>query len=143
MPTAQVSGRVLTVLCVLMLLSGCSSVGPQPSPASSAAQRFHEALSANRPEAACDLLAPGTLKELEQSADAPCPQALADAGVPQTAKVTTTDIYGTNARVVLGSATSREADTVFLARFGTLWKVTAAGCKPQPGLPYDCDVKGS
>ena len=36
-----------------------------------------------------------------------------------------------------------DSDTVFLARFGALWKVTAAGCKLRPGVPYDCAVKGS
>jgi hypothetical protein len=101
-----------------------------------AAQRFHQALTSGEPAAACGLLAPATLKQVEQSAHTPCAQALADADIPDATVVTTTDVYGTNARVVLGS------DTVFLARFGAQWQVTAAGCKPRPGLPYDCDVKG-
>jgi hypothetical protein len=35
-----------------------------------------------------------------------------------------------------------ERDTVFLSRFPTGWKVTAAGCVPRPGRPYQCAVKG-
>ena len=122
--------------CILVLATGCSSVGPALAMAGSAARSFHEALADNEPAVACDLLAPDTRKELEQSAESSCPQALADAGLPDAATVTMTDVYGLNARVVL------DGDTVFLARFGTQWKVTAAGCKARPGLPYDCDVKG-
>lgn len=134
MPAA--SGLVATLLCVLALATGCSSVGPDPAEADSAAQRFHKALATSEPTAACELLAPGTLKEVEQSAHTSCPRALASAGLPPATTVTMTDVYGTNARVVL------DGDTVFLARFGTQWKVTAAGCKPRTGLPYDCNVKG-
>jgi hypothetical protein len=140
MPAARMPAALrlaATLLCVLVPATGCSSVGPDPARADSAAQRFHKDLVDRRPAAACELLAPGTEQELEQSAHTSCPQALADAGLPHAATVTTTDIYGSNARVVL------EGDTVFLARFGTLWKVTAAGCEPRAGLPYDCDVKGS
>ena len=135
MPAATRS--VVALLCVLALATGCSSVGPHSDSAGSTAKRFHEALVGSEPAAACELLAPGTLTELEQHADTSCPQALADAGLPNAAIVTSTDVYGTNARVVL------DGDTVFLARFGAHWKVTAAGCEPRPGLPYDCDVKGS
>jgi hypothetical protein len=136
MPTLRMpaaSGLVVG-LCILGLTVGCSSLGADRSRAGFAAQRFHEALAAGNAAAACDLLAPETRKELE---------ALTDAKLPQAVSLSATDVYGTNAVVVLGSDTSREADTVFLARFGRLWKVTAAGCKPRADLPYDCDVKGS
>jgi len=103
------------------------------------ARSFHEALANDQPSVACDLLAPGTREELEQSGDTSCPEALADAGLPDTTTVTSADVYGDNARVVLDGDTG---DTVFLARFGSQWKVTAAGCKARPDLPYDCDVKG-
>jgi hypothetical protein len=126
----------MTLLCLVVLATGCSSVGPDLSKSGSAARRFHEALADNQPAAACELLAPATRKELEQSAKSGCPQALADAGLPDATTVTTADVYGPNARVVM------DGDTVFLARFGTDWKVTAAGCKARPNLPYDCDLKG-
>lgn len=137
MPTALTpAALVVTLLCVLALVTGCSSLGPDPARADSAALHFHQELSDGHAAAACELLAPRTLNEVEQSAHAPCPQSLANARLPDAATVATTDVYGTNARVVLGG------DTVFLARFGAQWKVTAAGCKPRTGLPYDCAVKG-
>ncbi|MDQ1484273.1 MAG: hypothetical protein QOF35_2349, partial [Actinomycetota bacterium] len=128
----------LTVILVsvLGLATGCTSLRPDASGAGSVAQRFHAALTDHKPGAACGLLAPRTLEGVEQSAKAPCPKALTDAGLPNATTVTATDLYGYNARVVLAG------DTVFLARFGRQWKVTAAGCKPRPDLPYDCDVKG-
>ena len=134
MPAA--SGWVVTLLCVIALSTGCSSLGSDLSRAGSAAQDFHAALARSQPAAACELLAPETLRGLEKSAGSSCPKALADEGLPDAVTVTTTDVYGTNARVVL------EGDTVFLARFERQWKVTAAGCKPRAGLPYDCAVKG-
>jgi hypothetical protein len=139
MPTARMpaaSGSLVALFCILALATGCSSVGPDLSMSGSAARRFHEALADDDLAVACELLAPGTREELEKSAQTSCPQALAEAGLPQAATVTTADVYGTNARVVL------DGDTVFLARFGAQWRVTAAGCKARPDLPYDCDVKG-
>ena len=141
MPSARTpaaSGYVMTLLCILGLVAGCSSLGPDPSLSGSTARRFHEALANNEPAVACDLLAPATRDELEQSAKTSCPQALADAGLPDAAAVASVDVYGLNARVVLDG---NPGDTVFLARFGTQWKVTGAGCKARQDLPYDCDVK--
>jgi hypothetical protein len=129
-------GLVALLVGVLGLATGCSSVGPDSSNADSAARHFYRVLAGRQPGAACSLLAPRTVQELEQSAHASCPAALAHAGLPHAAAVRTTDVYGADARVVL------EGDTLFLARFGSQWKVTAAGCDPRPGLPYDCDVKG-
>jgi len=129
-------GLVAILVGILGLATGCSSVGPNSSNAGSAARLFHRALTGSQLGAACSLLAPRTMQELEQSAHASCPAALAHAGLPHATTVRTTDVYGANARVVL------EGDTVFLARFGSQWKVTAAGCKPKADPPYDCDVKG-
>jgi hypothetical protein len=74
--------RSCTLLCILGLAAGCSSVGPDTSTSVSAARRFHEALADNQHAVACGLLAPRTRMELEQSAEASCPKALADAGIP-------------------------------------------------------------
>ena len=149
MPAARTPvspGSILTslgaVLCSLGLATGCSSVGPDVSRSGSVARSFHEAVANDEPAAACELLAPRTREELEESANTSCSQALADAGLPDATTVTAADVYGANARVVLDGDTGATGDTVFLARFGAQWKVTAAGCKARPDLPYDCDVNG-
>jgi hypothetical protein len=132
----MVALRMVILVSVLGLATGCTSIRPDASIADSVAQRFHADLTNHKPAAACGLLAPRTLEGVEQSAKASCPKALTDADLPNATTVTATDLYGYNARVVLAG------DTVFLARFGRQWKVTAAGCKPRPDLPYNCDVKG-
>jgi hypothetical protein len=104
----------IMLFCVVGLAAGCSSVGPDISLSGSAAyfpvrvggRRFHEVLADHEAAVASKLLAPRTRDEFEQSAKAPCPQALADAGLPDATTVTTADVYGLNARVVLSSACS-------------------------------------
>ena len=46
------------------------------------------------------------------------------------------EIWGGDAQVRLG------ADTLFLTRTDTGWKVTAAGCESRGEAPYDCEVDG-
>ncbi|XVQ08352.1 hypothetical protein ACQP1W_38200 [Spirillospora sp. CA-255316] len=45
------------------------------------------------------------------------------------------EVWSDQARVRAG------ADTVFLTRWGTGWRVTAAGCEPRREGPYDCEVE--
>ncbi len=139
MPTtyrAASATMAIAGVTIALVLTGCSSVGSGEAQARSAALRFHQALDGGDASSACDLLAPRTRAEIEASAKTPCSQALPGEGLPKAVGVGTTDVYGTNARVVL------DGDTLFLARFGAQWKVTAAGCEPRPDLPYDCTVKG-
>jgi hypothetical protein len=119
-----------------LLLGGCSGLGNAESGnARAAAQEFVQAARAD-PGAACDLLAPRTLQELED-AEGPCEQALPQQGVGSPSDPVTVEVYGKDAIVHLGDA------TVFLARFAEGWRVTAAACSPVPDRPYDCSVEGS
>ncbi|MFF8846559.1 hypothetical protein ACF08N_28235 [Streptomyces sp. NPDC015127] len=121
----------------LLLLSGCASVTERESSASGAVARFEEALRSGAAERACALLAPGTLEELEDSAETACPTALSEAGLPAGGAVERVDVYGREAMVVL------RHDTLFLSTFPGGWRITAAGCEPRTGgLPYTCEVKG-
>ena len=45
-------------------------------------------------------------------------------------------VWGDAAQVRIG------ADVIFLRRQQAGWQVRAAGCTPQPGTAYDCDVDG-
>jgi hypothetical protein len=87
--------------------------------------------------AACGLLAPQTLKELEQ-AEGPCAAALPEQLEAASGRAESIEVYGKDAVVRLST------DTIFLARFKDGWRVTAAGCtREQDGRPYDCKVKGA
>jgi hypothetical protein len=56
--------------------------------------------------------------------------------VPAAGAVENTDAFGTMAQVRFAQ------DTMFLAEFKDGWKVMAAGCAPEPGHPYDCQLQG-
>jgi hypothetical protein len=129
----------LTAAVVLspVLLSGCSGQGnAEVGNAEAAAVAFSRDV-AGATEDACGLLAPETLKELEDS-EGPCATALPDQLQSTSGPARSAEVYGKDAVVRLST------DTVFLARFPDGWRVTAAGCTPsQAGHPYDCKVKGS
>jgi hypothetical protein len=116
-------------------VSGCGHLGStEDANASQAAENFDRSLS--DPSRACQLLAPGTLSELQNSFG-PCRQSLPKQDLPAAARVLKVDVYGQDAMVVLNG------DVLFLARFPDGWKVTAAGCRLQsPGRPYTCTLKG-
>lgn len=85
---------------------------------------------------ACTLLAPGTRRELEQAAGAPCEEAL-----PQEDPVAVTGrpavhVYGTQAQLAYAG------DTLFLSRYDDRWLVVAAVCRPREARPHDCAVTG-
>jgi hypothetical protein len=121
---------------VLLILpvAGCGHLGSaEDKNASDAALTFERHLSS--PSEACRLVAPGTLSELEGSFG-PCDQSLAKQHLPAAGQVDHVDVYGKDAIVRL------DKDVVFLARYDDGWRVTAAGCTPKQGRPYDCIIKG-
>lgn len=85
----------------------------------------------------CSLLAPETRSKLVQSAGQPCPAAVLGEDLPSARALRRAQAWANGAIVRL------DADTLFLARFDTGWKVVAAGCSARPGRPYDCRVEGA
>jgi hypothetical protein len=127
---------VVAAAAVLVVVSGCGELADRRSAASTAAAGFERALRAGDSVAACAALAPATRRELERSAKTGCAQAVIEQELARVANVGNVDVYGQQARVVFG------ADTVFLSRFSSGWKVTAAGCTARPERPYECEIKG-
>ncbi|MGI5399221.1 hypothetical protein ACQEVG_07150 [Streptomyces sp. CA-135486] len=98
---------------------------------------FERAVHAGDNTAACELLAPGTRSEGEESGQKPCAVALGEEQLPSGGAVRAVEVYGQQAMVTL------ERDTLFLSQFPGGWRVVAAGCRPEAGKPYQCQVKGS
>jgi hypothetical protein len=119
----------------LLLVAACN--GPGADQAAEVAQRF-ERLATSDPAAACSLLAPGTLAEVEKAAEKSCAEAFPDEDLPDPSDLASVDVFGHDAIARFGN------DTVFLARFPDGWRITAAACRPGPDdqKPYDCDIKG-
>jgi len=132
-PTGSLA--VLAILAVLAL-AGCGGPGGREDAAAAVAVRLLEAVNQRDGAAACALLAPETLADLEKSADQPCDEAVLDEDLPAPGQVTNTNVYGQWAQVRL------DDDTVFLAVFRGGWRVVAAGCQPRGDRPYDCTLQG-
>ncbi|WAL99282.1 hypothetical protein [Streptomyces sp. Je 1-369] len=128
---------VVAVTLLGCALAGCGGVDAREDAAARAAARFEAGLRAPDAARGCAALAPGTLEELEHSAEQPCAKALPDARVPLSTRVRHVDVYGRQARVVT------DRDTLFLSSFPDGWRITAAGCTPRPEKPYQCQIKGS
>lgn len=128
------AGAAATLL-LLGSVSACS--GPDEATATALTTQFYAAVGAGNGAAACDLLAPRTKSDLEQSAKTSCDKAILDEDIPAVGRPIGTEQFGTTAQVDFGN------EKTFLARFQGGWKVMAAGCKPQkPDQPYDCQVSG-
>jgi len=134
----SLTGPVLLAVAVL-ISAGCGASRSEQRDADATVERFYAGVQGNDGNAACQQLAPKTQQELEKSAGSTCARAIGDEDLPQPGEtvVTRTEVYGQEAMVVM------KGDTVFLARFPEGWKITAAGCEPQPGQPYDCQLQGA
>ncbi len=124
------------------LAAGCAGPGVMESDAEAAVTEFYAAVAARDGRAVCDLLLPDAAGSLEQDAEQPCATAVVEdpdvgpALAHRAADATVSEVHvaGTQAQVVTAS------DTVFLARSGHRWIVTAAACTERPERPYDCEV---
>jgi hypothetical protein len=132
--------RTALPLLLLVAVSCAGCAGGREASARAAAEAFSTALAGSDTATACSLLAPATRQQVESDAKAPCDQAVAQ-------ELQQGDLQpggaARSATAYDGEAQVREAaDTVFLSRFGSAWRVVAAGCEAQPGQPYECEVQG-
>ncbi len=125
----------MAVALLLVPMTGCGGAADTRA-AEETAAAFHAAVARRDGAAACAVLAPQTVSELEQSARQPCPQAVVAEDIPEVAGVRSSKMFGSQAQVRF------DGDTVFLSEFDGRWKVVAVACTPRPALPYDCRVKG-
>jgi len=125
----------LTVV-VAALVGGCGASQERLDGASAAALMFTRAARAGDGAAICEALAPGTQQELESSERSACADAVVEEELPTADEIRRVDVHGMQAKVVL------DGDTLFLTRLSSGWKVTAAGCEPRPGEPYQCRIRG-
>ncbi len=138
MTTGQACRAAAVLLAVLVGLAACSQEGRgSPTGPVRAAEAFEAALERGDASAACDLLAPPTRKELEQSEGEECPKALQQEHLPAAGSAADVQVFGDEAIARM------HGDVLFLTSVGGTWMVSAAGCTPQPDQPYDCEVKAS
>ena len=127
-------GFALLAALLVLGLSGCGTTTSEDD-ARGSAQRFFSALTRHDGEAACHELAEETATAVADEEKKPCGEAVLSLGLP-TAPVRHLEVY-------LGSAQAKlqGGGAVFLDETAKGWKVSAAGCEPQSGKPYDCDLE--
>ncbi|HET6533065.1 MAG TPA: hypothetical protein VFH03_20950 [Actinoplanes sp.] len=133
----MIRARALLVPMLLLVVAGCAGVRERSDAATSVAVRMLTAVESDDGAAACGVLAPDTLAELEESAGQPCAEAILAEDLSPPGEVRESRVYGQWAQVRLAE------DTVFLAVFPGGWRVVAAGCTPRGERPYDCELQGS
>ncbi|MEX0168278.1 hypothetical protein MRBLMG1_000819 [Streptomyces sp. LMG1-1-1.1] len=122
----------------LAALSACGAPQARQDGATTAGRAFEVALAAGDFRTACELLAPGSREQLVEDERKPCERALPSQGLPRGGGVRSVDVYGRQALLRFSG------ETLFLSEFDEGWRVTAAGCVPEPGdEPYDCVLKGA
>ena len=126
----------LLVALPLLLVTSCSMLGPDPTAADDVAVNFHRSIQDGDGSAACVLLAPATVDEVESTGGTSCPDAILLQDLPDADQAQESQAFGRGAQVVL------DGDVVFLSIFGDHWLITAAGCTSRGERPYDCTVKG-
>jgi hypothetical protein len=126
--------RLLSVGVMLLGSSACGS--SQDLPVQDTAEEFYAAVARHDGRAACRLLAPETLSQVEESAQATCAEAVLQELRPEVRDPEQVKVFGTMAQV------GYDGETVFLTRFRDGWKVMAAGCSPEAAERYDCQVEG-
>jgi len=128
-------GASLAIVVALAAVAGCAN--SQEGDVERVADSFYSAIGSRDGAAACDVLAPETASELEQSSGETCAEAVLSEGLSATGEPGSARVFGTMAQVRYGD------DTVFLARFRSGWLVMAASCVPQAHDRYDCRIKGA
>lgn len=132
----RITRTMLPLGAVLLGLTACGGPGEREADASAAATAFERDLDGGDRTAMCAALAPNTRSEIEDAEKKACADAIGAQDLPAGGAVRAVDVYGRQARATLAS------DTLFLSQFSDGWKIVAAGCRPQPGRPYHCSVKG-
>lgn len=99
-----------------------------------AARNFQTAVHDGDVRAACGMLADEARRSLESASARSCPDALTAIRLP-TGEPTSVEVWGDNGQARLPGG------ALFLAEFGTGWKITAAGCRPRQQQPYACAVR--
>lgn len=124
--------RLTAVGAVAALVTACGAT--QDADVSRAATGLLRAFESGDGAGACALLAPPVRTELEDTAGAPCAEAVLEEDLGTGADATDVQVFDTMARAVVGS------ETLFLSRFDGRWLVVGAACDPVAGKPYDCAV---
>jgi hypothetical protein len=125
----------LALLCAAVLCAGCGR-GDDDRAVAAVTEQFLHAVQEHQGARACAQLSAQAIDALEHDEGERCNVAVVDLDV-NASPVRRTQVFGLSAKVDLANGHSAFAE---LTRRG--WRVSAAGCVPQPGdQPYRCEVE--
>jgi hypothetical protein len=131
-----VSRILATVVCgVAVLSAGCGRADDERT-TSVVTERFLRAVDEHDGARACAQLSPGAVDALEHDEGKPCAEAAPELDVSPS-RVTRAQVFGTGAKVDLA-----DGHSAFLELTRRGWRLSAAGCRPEPDdHPFTCEVE--
>lgn len=138
-PERSKTAHVAALAALVLTAAGCS-VAPDTRPVEEVARSFAVAVAAGNGAGACRLLTQQAADAVSGATPLSCPEAISSAEVPEQGasdvRLSGVEVWGDAAQVVVGG------DVLFLRRTANGWRVSAAGCRPRPSGPYDCQIGG-
>jgi hypothetical protein len=120
----------MTLVLAAIALTGCGQSANRDD-VRAVTDRFSAAVASHDGAAACAQLSENTLKQLEQTEKASCPQAVGSVGLTRS-RIARVQVYVTNAKVDFTDGASD-----FLEDTAEGWKLSALGCRPTQGDPRE------
>jgi hypothetical protein len=129
--------RYVTAMLGVLALGaiGCGTDASERD-ARRAVEAFYSAYEAEDGAGACRHLSEDASSALETSEKQPCDRAVLALELNRSA------VAGASVWVTSGQVKLRDGGAVFLDQIGGRWLIGAAGCAPQPGQPYECELGG-
>jgi hypothetical protein len=125
-------GKFLVIAALACSATACS--GSQDEAVAAVATGLLTAVGEGDGARACDLLAPATRTELEDTSGTSCERAVLEEDLAAGSGGARVAVFDTSAQAVVGS------ETLFLSRYDGRWLVIAAACTEVPERPYDCSI---
>ena len=122
-------------LVVAGLAGGCGNDSDERE-AGEAVTRFADAVARGDGQAACEELTEEAASSLDEEPGATCETEVVKLDVSPSA------VADATIAVTSGEVDLVGGGTFFLDETSQGWKVSAAGCEPRPGQPYDCQLEG-
>jgi hypothetical protein len=131
------ASRILTTAsCIVALLSAGCGRADDERVTGAVTERFLEAVEQHDGARACAQLSDGAVQALEHDQGKSCARAAPDLDVSPS-RVTRAEVYGTDAKVDLA-----DGHSAFLELTPRGWRLSAAGCRPEPDdHPFTCEVQ--
>jgi hypothetical protein len=132
----RASRFLATASCLVALLSAGCGRSDDERVTSAVTARFLRAIDAHDGALACAQLSQGAIESLEHDEGKSCAKAAPDLDVSPS-RVTRAQVFGTGAKVDLA-----DGQSAFLELTRRGWRLSAAGCRPQPDdHPFICEVE--